>query len=194
MKQSNITRLQNFDRGTKWMSFIIRFRFPLLFIINGISFASDLLSQIGVYSFPYIIASLVMYAVWFTFYICAYMHASDLTMTGYKLLHIMFPIEVLMLSFSSAALQLSYTFNFGYAFVFFVVQFILLSAVWWLPNAIYFKKRKPLFIPPVPLTYTEKYTLNQPWKCDNCGRTNSAHIQACPVCRQPKPADTASQN
>ena len=145
MKKSDKLRLINYERSTTWLQFYIYFRFPLGFIFGGLTLLYSIISPI-VYQTKFDWLTFILFAAIYIFSIWVFCEADSLKPIGYKLLHIMLPIEVLFTSADSI-----YAYEFG-------IKFVLISLIWWLPNAIYFKKRKSLFYekPPV-IRFSEKY-------------------------------------
>lgn len=145
MKKSDKLRLINYERSTTWLQFYIYFRFPLGFIFGGLTLLYSIISPI-VYQTKFDWLTFILFAAIYIFSIWVFCEADSLKPIGYKLLHIMLPIEVLFTSADSI-----YAYEFG-------IKFVLISLIWWLPNAIYFKKRKSLFYekPPI-IRFSEKY-------------------------------------
>lgn len=149
MKKSEKIRMASYERSTTWLQFYIYFRFPLGFVFGGINLltliVSPFLYQTEFSSFLFTICT-----AFYIFSIWVFCKLDNLEPTGYKSLQAFLPAEVLYVSLFS---------DLWYEAIF---KFVLLSLVWWLPNAIYFKKRKSLFYeePPV-VRYSEKYGLKE---------------------------------
>lgn len=142
MKASTKARLINYERSTSWLQFYIYFRLPLGLIYNGLALLRLIFIPIQKQAL-----TIVIQTFFCIFLILAFCESRNLKPLGYKFIHIMLPLEVISnaYSFNSPAYESEIT-------------LLLLSLIWWLPNAVYFKKRKSLFYdePPV-IRYSEKY-------------------------------------
>ncbi len=146
MKASTKARLINYERSTSWLQFYIYFRLPLGLIYNGLDLLRLIFMPIQKQALTIVIQIFIC-----IFLILAFCESRNLKPLGYKFIHIMLPLEVISnaYSFNSSAYESE-------------IMLLLLSLIWWLPNAIYFKKRKSLFYEESPvIRYSEKYGIKE---------------------------------
>ena len=186
MNESEKQKMRNFNRGTLWMNYVMRFRFPIGIIRNVLALLAVIVMQIVYKDFSFVLTFLPI--VYLIINVWGYSAACELTPKGYSTLQVIFPIEILIRAFDYAFASIM-DHNIIYGIGTFVVYVIIGGLAWWLPNAIYFEKRKSLFVSPLYSAYPKKYDPEKykSWNCSKCGRTNSSHVEECPVCKQKKP-------
>lgn len=131
-------------KKTKWLNFTVSFRFPvgismvILYIIGSLLSSSVLL---------------LLQFIELIFLIYSYGHIKELSKTGYYCYIVKCVCETILLSASSTINTItpdmqSTPLNSDiilYGLLFFLIQLLLLSIIYLLPNIIYIRKRKDLF-------------------------------------------------
>lgn len=126
----------------KWANFFIHGLIPLRILLNIIEYFK-IYDSIEVWN-NIIIMLLILNAGYIVLLVLTYFYAKDFTHVGYNLLYSLFITETIILSFS-ATNNLVVNSTVEYLLILLVLV-VFTSLIWFLPNYIYFKKRKHLFV------------------------------------------------
>lgn len=135
----------NFPLGTAWMKFYMYFRLPVSTAILGLNCLITILfkyEQVG--SQPYALLELIINICLFTFLIILMYYMFNFSKTGYYLNFVLITIESAVFPLKSviSLTDLSNTFE---ATCFAAFATVMISSIWFIPNIVYFVKRKSLF-------------------------------------------------
>lgn len=167
--------------GTAWLRFYIYWRFPISFILGAIIL-------FGSYAKFYYDRQLISSIIWFAvaidigvyiFRIIVYLNLKEMTEKGYNQNIALLAIESVYVPFSNAGDNSAEQF---------MISFIVFFFIWVLPNYIYFKHRKFMFLDEqdgpervsVPV-HNDTNGANR-FFCKNCGTYSTGWYQPCPTC------------
>ncbi|MDF2684874.1 MAG: hypothetical protein K0S55_55 [Clostridia bacterium] len=137
--------------GTRWLYFYIFIRFPISFILGGLSLLSSLATDLNSISILTDFSSVIIYIIiFFIFYIPSifsyifsffvYRKMKNLEKSSYKLNMILLAIDWFIFG-----IKMGINFIYLNIFIGFFPGLIIFGLIWFLPNFIYFKNRKCLF-------------------------------------------------
>lgn len=124
-----LEKMVNAPMGMKWFRFYVNIRFPIGFVLGAIG----LMASIGTLFSPFFLIY-VLSAGLYILQVSVYKLLKKLDMEGYNRNMILLGVETVVLSIGGGSGL--------FDGLFFVISLIILSLVWWLPNYIYFKKRR----------------------------------------------------
>ena len=186
------------DYGIGWLSFYVRWRFPLGFVFGALS----IIAEFG--QFQQISSSLNNNAtigfwigfgfdiIMYIFRIVVYGEMKSMTYKGYVMNNVLLVIETLLLAVPRDITSTAY---FGY-WGEFAIRLAVVTLLWLTPNLIYFSHRRYLFDGSRTLdelrkqendrasSYYENIGVSDSNKfiCKSCGMTSSGWYQTCPNC------------
>lgn len=146
-------RTRHFPRGTKWMFFYVYVRFILGFVLGAGSILSSLSTIAAAESYgideSYVTLAktlLVISALFYLFSLFVFNRLRKLGAGGYELLLIFLGVEVLMIAIDTAMNMNDYFYSSGWEIVTTALFALVIAGLcWFLPNYLYFRKRKDLF-------------------------------------------------
>jgi ribosomal protein L40E len=190
-------RTAGYYGGTKWLYFYIFIRFPLTFIIGGLSslanLSKDITDVVAFSDYNLIIIGTILILVYYIPYIFIYIFSifvyrrmKKLEKSGYKLNMILLISEVFIYAIRVGFSVIEFNLLLG-----FIIGLIFGGLLWLLPNFIYFKNRKCLFADNITVNKKSISEINTPVVqinntenrfCRNCGVALSPDYLFCKKC------------
>jgi hypothetical protein len=145
-KSKNNTKTAAFKGGTEWLKFYRSVRFPICFILNTIIMIIYTATNVQyLFAVKYVTSLIIVTLVGlsptiflFTFDILVYIRMKKMELSAYNLNIVLITAETLIISLVIFIIDIFYG----------LLSLILIGLIWWLPNFIYFRKRKFLFTDP----------------------------------------------
>ncbi|MDF2684873.1 MAG: hypothetical protein K0S55_54 [Clostridia bacterium] len=179
-KSKNKTKKDSFKGGTKWLHYYTFGKFKISYILLGIiiimytaftfvNFITDIKYIILTVILTLIGLSPTILLLILNIAVCKRMKRME--RSGYYLNIVLLVAETLYISYFNYII-------FNKSGFLFIISLIFYTLIWWLPNFIYFKKRKCLFINPIDIKETKK---NKKY-CKKCGDLLHAYDLYCDKC------------
>ena len=128
--------------GINWLIFYVKWRFPIGFIFGAISIVVEIAvgAMSGYFSVSAFYPLLLLDIAVYLFRIPVYENLIRLTQKGYEFNNILLVIESIFMIFTGIARSGIRSLSFGL-----LAGTPMVALIWWLPNFIYFRHRKPWF-------------------------------------------------